>query len=159
MAFVVVVVQLLSHAQLFVTPWTIVCWAPLPMEFSRQNYQSRVPFPTLEELLDPGFKPTTLASPALAGGFFTTSTIWEAPCRYVSSVQLHSFDWIFVTPWAAECQTSLSITNYSQSLLKLMSIESVIPSNHLNFCCPLFLLPLTFPSTRDSFNESSVCIK
>ena len=51
---------------------------------------------------------------------------------------------LFVTPWTAARQASLSITN-SQSLFKLMSIESVMPSNHLIFCCPLVLLPSIFP--------------
>ena len=54
--------------------------------------------------------------------------------------------WLFVTPWTAACQASLSITN-SQSLLKLMSIKSVMPSNHLILCCPLLLLPSIFPAS------------
>ena len=58
-----------------------------------------------------------------------------------------------VTPWTAACQVSLSITN-SQSLLKLMSIESVMPSKHLILCCPLLLLPSIFPSIRVFSNES-----
>ena len=53
----------------------------------------------------------------------------------------------FATPWTAVCQTSLSI-NYSQSLLKLMSIELVMPANHLILCYPLLLLPSIFPNTR-----------
>ena len=53
----------------------------------------------------------------------------------------------FATPWTAACQASLSITN-SQSLLKLMSIESLMPSNHLLLCCPLLLLPSIFPCIR-----------
>ena len=60
-----------------------------------------------------------------------------------------------VTPWTTAHQVSLSITN-SQSLLKLMSIESVMPSNHLIFCCPLLLLP--FPRIRVFSNESALCI-
>ena len=59
----------------------------------------------------------------------------------------------FATPWTAACQASLSITN-SQSLLKLMSIESVIPSNHLILCRPLLLLPSIFPSIRVFSSES-----
>ena len=62
-----------------------------------------------------------------------------------SSVQSLSHVWLFVIPWTAAGQASLSITN-PQSLLKLMSIESVMPSNHLIFCCPLLLLPSIFPS-------------
>ena len=58
----------------------------------------------------------------------------------------------------AERQASLSITN-SQSFLKLMSIKSVMPSNHLLFCCPLLLLPSIFPSIRVFSNESVLCIR
>ena len=65
---------------------------------------------------------------------------------------------LFVTPWTAAQQVSLSITN-SQSLLKLISIESVTPSNHLILCHPLLLLPSIFPSIRVSSNESVVCIR
>ena len=71
----------------------------------------------------------------------------------VSSVQLLSRVQLFVTPWTAAWQASLSITN-SRSLLKLMSIESVMPSNHLIFCHPLLLLPSIFPSIRIFSNES-----
>ena len=62
----------LSHVQLFVNPCTIARQAPLSMEFSRQEYWNGLPFPTLGDLSDPGIKPTSLASPALAGGFFPT---------------------------------------------------------------------------------------
>ena len=65
---------------------------------------------------------------------------------------------LFATPWTAACQSDLSIT-ISQSLLKLMSIESLIPSNHLVLCHPLLLLPLIFPSIRVFSNESVLCIK
>ena len=63
----------------------------------------------------------------------------------LSLVTLVSRAWLFVTPWTAACQSSLSVTN-SQSSLKLMYIESVMPSNHLILCHPLFLLPSIFPS-------------
>ena len=76
------------------------------------------------------------------------------PVEYVSnSVQSLNHVWIFATPWSAAHQASLSITN-PQSLLKLMSIESVMPSNHLILCHPLFLLPSIFPSIRVFTNES-----
>ena len=68
------------------------------------------------------------------------------------SVQL-SYVWFFVTPWTAACQASLLITN-SQSLPKLMSIESVMPSNHLSLCRSLLLLPAVFPSIRVFSNKS-----
>ena len=69
-----------------------------------------------------------------------------------TSVQLLSHVWLFGTPWIAARQASLSITN-SQSLPKLMSIESVMPPKHLILCCPLLLLPSMFPSIR-SFQMS-----
>ena len=75
-----------------------------------------------------------------------------------TSVQLLSHVWLFVTPWTAACQASLSITN-SRSLLKLTSIESVMPSNHLILCRPLLLLPSTFPSIRVFSNESALHIR
>ena len=70
-----------------------------------------------------------------------------------SSVQWLSHVWLFVTPWNAAFQASLSITT-SQSLLRLMSIKSVMPSNHLILCRPLLLLPSIFPSIRVFSNES-----
>ena len=72
-----------------------------------------------------------------------------------SSVQSLSRVRLFVTPWTEACQASLSITN-SQTLLKLMSIESVMPSNHLILCRPLLFLPSIFPSIRVFSNESAV---
>ena len=63
-----------------------------------------------------------------------------------------------VTPWNAACQASLSFT-ISRSLFKLMSIESVIPSNHLILCHPLLLLPSIFPSLRVFFTESALHIR
>ena len=75
-----------------------------------------------------------------------------------SSVQLLSRVWLFATPWTAACQASLSITN-SWSLLKLMSIESVMPSNHLVLCRPLLFLSAIFPSISVFPNESVLHIK
>ena len=76
----------------------------------------------------------------------------------ISSVQSLSYVRVFVTPWSAGRQASLSITN-SWSLLKLMSIELVMPSNHLILCHPLLLLPSNFPSIRLFLNESVLCIR
>ena len=75
-----------------------------------------------------------------------------------SSVQLLSRVQLFATLWTAARQASLSITN-SQSLLKQMSIESVKPSNHINFCRPLLLQPSIFPSIRVFSNESALRIR
>ena len=76
--------------------------------------------------------------------------------KYAQKIYLlfsRSVIWLFETPWTAARQVSLSFT-ISQSLLKLMSIESVMPSNHLIFCRPLLLLPSIFPSIRVFSNES-----
>ena len=77
---------------------------------------------------------------------------------WFSSVQSLSCVCLFVTPWTAALQTSLSVTN-TQSLLKLMSIESVMPSNHFILYCPFLLLPLIFPSIRVFSNESVLHIR
>ena len=76
----------------------------------------------------------------------------------ISSVQLFSRVWLFVIPWITALQASLSITN-SWSSLKLMSIESMMPSNCLILCCPLLLLPSIFPSIRVFSNESVLRIR
>ena len=85
-------------------------------------------------------------------------------CRVLSifsmmcSVQLLSHVQLFATPWTTARQASLSITN-SGSLLKLISIKSVVPSNHLILCCSLLLLSPTPPSIRVFSNESALCIR
>ena len=101
---------------------------------------------------------------------WTVSTLLIIPAPYgkcmfniirnisVSSVQSLSHVQFFATPWTAACQASLSIIN-SLSLLKLMSTEPVMPSNHLILCQPLLLLPSIFPSIRVFSNESVLCIK
>ena len=73
-------------------------------------------------------------------------------------VQLLSCVQHFATPWSAACQASMSFT-ITWSLLKLMSIELVMPSNHLILCCPLLLLPSIFPSIRVFSNESVLLIR
>ena len=76
----------------------------------------------------------------------------------ISSVQSLSRVWLFVNPWTTARQASLSITN-SRSPPKPMSIESVMPSNHLILCCPPLLLPSIFPSIRVFSNESALHIR
>ena len=78
--------------------------------------------------------------------------------KVISSVQLLSHVQLFATPLTEACQTSVSITNF-QSLPKLMSIESVLPSNHLRLCHPLLLPPAIFPSIRVFSNKSVLCIR
>ena len=93
---------------------------------------------------------------------FTDWVTWEALLLLhsvqFSSVQSLSHVWLLATPWITARQASLSITN-SRSLLKHMSIESVIPSSHLILCCPLLLLPSIPPSIRVFSNESILCMK
>ena len=80
------------------------------------------------------------------------SYMWFGSVQSLSRVRL------FVTPWTAAHQASLSIINF-RGLLKLMSIESVMPSNHLILCCPLLLLPSIFPSIKVFSNESVLGIR
>ena len=75
-----------------------------------------------------------------------------------SSVQSLSHVWIFSTPWSAAHQAFLSITD-SWSMFRLMSVESMMSSNHLILYCPLLLLPLVFPIIRVFSNESALCIR
>ena len=91
-------------------------------------------------------------------GFHWFSLLGFSQQSWFSSVQSFSYVQLFTTPWTAARQASLSIID-SQSLLKLMFIESVMPSNHLIPCHPLLFLPSIFPSTRVFSNESALCIK
>ena len=85
---------------------------------------------------------------------YTSFLTYRKPVQFSCSVRVR----LFVTPWTTACQASLSITN-SQSLLKLTSIKSVMPSNHLILCRPLLLLPSIFQSIRVFCNESVLHIK
>ena len=113
-----------------------------------------LPFPSPEELPNPGTEP---GSPALQAD----SSPPEPPGKLydiVVVVQLPRCVWFFVSPWSAARQASLSFS-ISQTLLKLMSIESVMPSSHLILCFPLLFLPSIFPSIRDFSNELAVHIR
>ena len=110
-------------------------------------------------LSDQGLNPL---SPVLVGRLLTTGPPGK-PCghycsMYFSSVQSLSRVRLSATPWTAVCQASLSITS-SWCLLKLMSIESVMPSNLLILCCPLLLPPSIFPSIRVFSSESVLRIR
>ena len=130
------------------------------MEFSRQEYWNGLPLPSPGDLPNPGIKPASLMFPALAGSMLPSHHLGSPKKRSVqfSSVQSLSHVRLSATPWTAALQASLSITN-SHNLLKLMSIESVMPSNHLFLCCPLLLLPSIFPSNRVFSNNSVLCIR
>ena len=125
--------------------------APLSMGFPRQEYWIGFPFPSPRDLSWPGIEPV---SPALQADSLPL-THQGSP---FSSVQLLSRVWLCAIPWTAALQASLSLTN-SWSLLKLMSIESVMPSNHLILCRPLLLPPSIFPSIRVFSNESALRIR
>ena len=90
--------------------------------------------------------------------FYETFLCTSLIINRFSPVQSLSRARLFVTPWTAALKASLSITN-SQSLLNLMSIKSVMPSNHLILCHPLLLLPSIFPSIRVFSNQSVLCIR
>ena len=81
--------KLVNRIRLFVTPWTVVCQTPLSIEFSRQEYWSKLSCPLLGDLPNSGIKLMILKSPALAGRLFTASTTWEAP-KYTGLVLLYS---------------------------------------------------------------------
>ena len=90
-----------GHIQLFATLQTVAIQAPLPMGFSRQEYWSGLPCPSPEDLPDPGIKPWSFMSPALTGGFFTSSGTWEAP------VHLYLFPHLLIN-WQTKVTISLS---------------------------------------------------
>ena len=108
---------------------------------------------------------TSCSRPLLLNTETLTISLWQwvklvkkVKRYHHSSVQSLGHVRLFATPWTATCQASLSITN-SRSLLKLMSIELVISSNHLILCCPLLLLPSIFPQIKVFSNESVLCIR
>ena len=90
--------------------------------------------------------------------WYISESVFLAIFYILSSVQLLSCVWLFANPWTTACQASLSITN-SRSPPKPMSIELVMPSNHLILCHPLLLLPSIFPSIRIFSNESGLRIR
>ena len=133
----------LSCVQLFATLWIVAHQASLSMRFSRQEYWSGLSCPSPGDLPDPGIKPTSLISPALADKLFTTSA---------TSVQFSSLTQLCPTlrPHGLQHTRLPCPSPAPQSLFKLMSIKLVMPSNHLI----LLLLPSIFPSSRVFSNAS-----
>ena len=148
--------------------------APLPMGFPRQEFWWGLPFPSPEDLPN---REIQLSSPALAGRLFTA----EVPGKPLSKCHQPLNETVLFTciKWSdenlpsyivvvqlcltlchlMECSTpGFQSFTISQSLLKLMSIESMMPSNHLILCRPLLLLPSIFPSIRVFSNKSVLCI-
>ena len=163
----------LSRVQLFAAPWTVAYQAPASMGFSRQEYWSGLPFPSPGDVPNLGIEPR---SPAFQADALTSEPPGKPKIRLVvmkeiftywgclastwldlnfmllahsvfSSVQSLSRVWLFVTQWTTACQASLSIIN-SRSPPKPVSVESLMPSNHLIFYRPLLFVPLIFPSIR-----------
>jgi len=128
----------------FVTPWTVARQCPLSMGFPRQEYWSGFHF-LLQEIF------LTQESNLHLLHWQVDSLPLSHLGSLFNSVQSFSRVQLFATPWTAAHQASLSITN-AQNLLKLMSIESVMPSIHLILCCPLLLLSSIFPSIRVFFS-------
>ena len=121
----------LSRVQFFATPWTAAQQAPLPMGFARQEYWSGWPSPPPGDLLNQGSSSRLL--------YFLRRQADPSPLLPPVAVLFNS-SVVSVTPWTAARQASLLFT-ISRSLLRLMSIEPVRPSNHFILCCPLLLLP------------------
>ena len=148
---------------------TVARQPPLFLGFSRQEYWSEQPFSSRGNLPDPGIEP---GSPALLVDYLPSEppgneahltlrrAIWFSQSTN-SNIQFSSVAQVCLTlcnPWTVARQASLSIAN-SQSLLKLMSIESVMSSNHVILSHPLLLLPSIFPSIRVFSNESVLCTR
>ena len=147
------------------TPWSVALQAPLSMRFSRQEHWSGLPCPPPGDLPNPGTKPAShvsctgrrVPSPCCLGSPLPSSYCFLTSLKCLAKTQ-HPQESIcccsvaqscptLCNPWTAACQAFLSFTIF-QSLLKLMSIESMMPSNHLILCLPLLLLPSIFPNIR-----------
>ena len=121
-----------SHVQLSTTSWTVVRQAPLSLGFSRQEYWSGLPCPPPENLPDPGIKPTSPASPALAGRLFTTEPP-EKP-RFVCNTHLRLFCFLFQLPWEwKQCRT----TEYRTDVTAWTRWPSSTRENGLTQQCPV----------------------
>ena len=150
-------VKSLSHVRPFATPWTIAHQAPPFMGLSRQKYWSGLPFLSTGDLPNPGMEPR---SPALRADALTSEPpgkphcliYWVSKFKYLFSFldvvagQSLSCIQLFVIPWTTEHQYSLPFT-ISWSLLKHMSIKSMMPSNHSFSVTPFSSWPQFFPAS------------
>ena len=162
-------VKSLSRVRLLATPWTAAYQGPLPMGFSRQEYWSRVPLPLLDKCKsEPQItsqqsewsiikKLQIISAGEDVGGKVKLCSHYGKSVEFPLLLFSHSAMSDSTTPWIAACRASQSLT-VSWSLLKLMSIESVIPTNHLILSHSLLLLPSIFPHIRVFSNESALCI-
>ena len=133
------------------TTWAVAGQAPLSKEFSRQAYWSGLPFPQLGDLPNPEIE---------LGSSTCRQILYHWASREAQKWKWKSLDCVqlFATARTAAHQASLSIT-YSWKLLRLMSVKSVMRSNHLILCCPLLLLPSIFPGIKIFSNESVLHIR
>ena len=128
-----------SHTQLFSTLYVITHHGPLSMEFSRWEYWSELPFSPPGDPPDPGIKPASLGSPALAGRFFTVWTTTEAlVCmdKSVSEMKSISCVWVFATPWTVAYHAPLSMgfsrqeywsgVNFRQYISEISDVQELI---------------------------------
>ena len=135
-----------SHVQHFAALWTTAHQAPLSKEFSRREYWNELPFPSQGDLSKPGTEPMSLMSPVLAGGFFTTSTPWEAPVLLYFLFQLNIMFVSFIHVFTCLCN-SLLFTRISVSLYDYHA-------GHLSFLrsMNLWIVPLFLPITKECWN-------
>ena len=128
-----------SSARLFATPWTVAYQAPLSMGFSRWEYWSRLPFLSTGDLPNPGIEPESLTSPALAGGFFTTSATWEAHWalyQYLKRKHTHTYSQqIMAIP---SMEKWLSMTKISHNTIP--HLKSIWKKAHMSIAMLLLLL-------------------
>ena len=115
-------------------------------------------FQMLDKPYNPGINQTRLHVIFIAIFIYSFNEIFVSMFTHDDIIHLLGLPWLFVTPWTAACQASLSFT-VSWSFCKLLSIESMTLSNHTILCCPLFLLPSIFPSIRVFSNASALCIR
>ena len=117
----VCVLSCFSCVRLFANLWAVACQVPLSMGFSRQEYWSGMPCPPPGDLVNPGIKPTSLMSPALAGGLFTTGATWEAPVMNCTN------------PYCAASRRGV-ITSCNYKLELGLGKETRIPDGSLSTC-------------------------
>ena len=133
---------------------------PHPQSMEKLSSMKPVPSAKVLELFSLYFQRPFCSSPWVSYNYILLFIIFQnhISLKSISSVRSLSCVQLFMTLWTAAHQPSLSITN-SRSLLKLVSIESVMPSNHLILCHPLFLPPSIFPSIKVFSNESALRIR
>ena len=122
-----------SYVQLFVTLWTIAQQDPLSKGFSRQEYWSGFPCPPPGDFPDPGIQPVSLASPALAGGFFITSTTWEAQfLMYIQVIQFYIYIYIYTH---THTHTHILFFNILFYCDLSQNVEHSSPCSIVGLCC------------------------